>query len=226
MPFNSNGVDQRTVDLKVRPNAPMPDDTWSLAGRTLRNISEISGRVCNMILVGQSADHNSVQGTTTPANPTKIFNLSLSHPMSRQNFQAKEPLLTSDLTNGHHGISLADELLTAGHLDNFVLTQVAIGCCYAADCAPGGGDVGGFYAGSSSGALAYRIGLAASPSIMPGSGALPQSLIGSRESGTAMDQLAPVMPLTMRRWKKLLPNFGLLGCFGRETACSFIVVRG
>lgn len=161
MAFSSNGVDQRTVDLKVRSNAPLGDDTFSLSGRTLRNISEISGRACNIIFIGQSTNNNMVQGFTTPANPTRLFNLSLSHPMHGQIYQAKEPLLTSDTTMGHHGIALGDGLVSGGYRDNVVLTPIAIGGSYCADHAPGGGSVGGAAPGVRTGALSYRIGLAA-----------------------------------------------------------------
>lgn len=160
--FNSNGVDQRTVDLNLRPNAPIGNDTFSLTGRTLRDISDITGRVCNIVFVGQSTNNNGVNPSTpAPANPTKLFNLSLSHPMQRQIYQAKEPLLTSDILQGHHGIPLGDALVAQGYCDNVVLTQVACGGSYAADTAPGGGVVGGFEAGTRAGSLAYRIGLAA-----------------------------------------------------------------
>jgi hypothetical protein len=161
MSFSSSGLDQRTVDLKVRSNAPLNDDTWSLSGRTLRDISEITGRACNIVFIGQSTNNNSVQSTTTPANPTKLFNLSLSHPMRSNIYQAKEPLLASDITNGHHGMALGDQLIVGGYRDSVVLTPVAIGGSYVADYAPGGGTAGGQFPGVRTGSLAYRIGLAA-----------------------------------------------------------------
>lgn len=155
-------IDQSTADLQTRSQAPINKDTFSITGRALRNISDITGRFCNIIFIGQSTNNNSVDGSTpTPANPTNLFNLSLSHPMKTQIFQAKEPLLTSDLTQGHHGLPLADALVTGDHCDNVVLTQAACGGSYAADYAPGGGVVGGNQAGTRTGSLAYRIGLAA-----------------------------------------------------------------
>lgn len=161
MSYSSKGIDQRTVDLKLRPNAPLGDDVWSLSGRTLRSISEISGKACNVVFIGQSTNNNMVQGTTTPANPTKLFNLSLAHPMPSQIYQAKEPLLASDTTMGHHGIALGDGLVAKGYCDNVVLTPIAIGGSYVADYAPGGGTSGGPFPGVRAGSLAYRIGLAA-----------------------------------------------------------------
>lgn len=161
--FSSNGADQRLVDLNLRPNSPMNPDTWSLSGRTLRDISDITGRVCNIVFFGQSTNNNSVEGGFyTATNPTKIFNLSIAHPMKTKIFQAEEPLLVSDITDGHHGMALADKLITDGDCDNVVLTLGACGGSYAADYSPVGGVVGGTHgAGMRAGALAYRIGLAA-----------------------------------------------------------------
>jgi hypothetical protein len=160
--FCSNGADQRVVDLNLRPNSPMNNDVWSLTGRTLRDISDIAGRVCNIIFIGQSTNNNSVPGTPQAVlNPTKLFNLSIAHPMATKIYQAQAPLLTSDLTEGHHGLSLADKLVAGGYCDNVILTHIACGGSYAADFAPGGGVVGGNSAGTRQGALSYRIGLAA-----------------------------------------------------------------
>jgi hypothetical protein len=159
--FISNGLDQRVVDLSLRPNAPLNNDVYDVSGRTLRDISEITGRVCNIVFAGQSTNNNSVQGMTTPVHPTKIFNLSVAHPMTTQIYQAKEPLLCSDLIKGHHGIAYADGLISGGYVDNVVLTPISLGGSYAADFAPGGGTVGGNYPGVRAGSLSYRIGLAA-----------------------------------------------------------------
>jgi len=161
MAFASNGIDQRVVDLNLRPNLPVDNDTWSLSGRTLRNISEITGRSCIILFIGQSTNNNGVQGMASPANPTKIFNLSLAYPMPDKIYQAMEPLLSSDIVQGHHGMYYADQLIAGGYRDNVVLLPIACGASYAADYAPKGGVVGGPQPGTRTGSLSYRIGLAA-----------------------------------------------------------------
>lgn len=160
--FSSNGIEQRISDLNLRSNSPVSNDATNLSGRVLRNLSDLTGRVCNIVFIGQSTNSNTIQNSTpTPQNPTKIFNLSIGHPMQTQIFQAQEPLLSSDAILGHHGMPLADGLISDGVIDNVVLTNISAGASYAADWAPEGGVVGGNQAGVRPGSLAYRIGLAA-----------------------------------------------------------------
>jgi hypothetical protein len=144
--------------LQLRTNAPIGADAWSTSGRTIRWLSEITGRAANIIFVGQSTNQNNIDSTTSVSHGSHLFNLSLAHRSATQIYQAKEPLLVSDLnTGGHHGMSIGDMLVDQGTLDNVVLTNIACGGSYCADWAPGGGTVGGTYAGSRAGVLAYRI---------------------------------------------------------------------
>lgn len=161
MGFFSNGLNQAYSDMVLRNNAPTGNDVWSLTGRTLRGLSEVSGRVCNIVFIGQSTNNNGVQGFSSVSNGPNIFNLSIAHPMRDKIFEAKEPLLVSDIAGGHHGMHYADQLISGGYCDQVILTPIAAGGSYAADFAPGGGTVGGVYAGSRTGSLAYRIALAA-----------------------------------------------------------------
>ena len=154
MSFSTNGLDQRVADLALRPNTPNNPESFSVTGRTVRQLSEITGRVCNIVFIGQSTNNNMVQGFYTPTNPTKLFNLSIAHPSRSQIFQAKEPLLTSDCQNGHHGMAYGDGLVSGGHADNVILTNISLGGSFVADWVPGG-------ASGRPGSLAYRIGLAA-----------------------------------------------------------------
>lgn len=159
MGFASNGIDQSVADLKLRDNAPTGNDTWSLDGRILRNMSDLTGRVCNVVFIGQSTNNNGVEGTSVVQHGANIFNLSIAHPMRDKIYQAKEPLLVSDIVQGHHGMHYADQLISGGHCDNVVLTPIAAGGSFAADFAPGGGIVRD--GTRRTGSLAYRIGLAA-----------------------------------------------------------------
>lgn len=158
MTYSSIGLSQATSDLSIRSNYPTGDDVWSLSGRCIRNISEISGRSCNLLFIGQSTNNNGVQGFYSPSHGKNIFNLSLSHPMKDKIFEAKEPLLTSDLIEGHHGLQYADQLISGGHCDSVVITPIAAGGSFAADFSPSGGAVP---IGTRTGSLSYRIGLAA-----------------------------------------------------------------
>lgn len=163
--YFSRGIDQRTSDMRLRSNSPVQDDVWDLSGRTLRDISDITGRVVNYVTLGQSINQNSLDGFSTVEHGTNIFNLSLGHPMKKKIFQAQEPLLVSNnglATLGHHGMPLADQIIDNDICDNVIITNVAVGGSYCADWCPGGGTVGGLNgAGPRTGSLAYRIRLAA-----------------------------------------------------------------
>lgn len=160
--FQSNGLDQKTVDLNLRSNFPVESDIVPITGKTIRNISDITGRVCNIIFLGQSTNQNTLRSAPpSPLNPTNLFNLSIAHPMKRNIYQAQAPLLTSNATMDHHGIPLGDALINQGYCDNVILTNVACGGSYAADYAPGGALVGGNEAGYRPGSMAYRLGLTA-----------------------------------------------------------------
>jgi hypothetical protein len=161
MKAHANGIDQRVVDLGLRSNLPVLADTWSVAGRTLRPLSDVSGRALVICFLGQSTNQNSVQAATHAGDNPHIFNVSMAHPSPTHLWQAKEPLLCADATSGHHGMLLAQGLLDGGFADNIVLVNVAVGGSYAADWCPGGGIVGGNQSGVRAGSVAYRIGLAA-----------------------------------------------------------------
>lgn len=159
--FNSNGVDQRTVDLRVRPHSPIVSDAVSLSGRTqVDPASILSGRTVNIIFVGQSTNQNTVQSTGTFTHNANIFNLSIAHRGAC--FIAKEPLLVSSESDGHHGMYLADQLIDDDVVDNVLLTNIAIGGSNCAEWCPGGGTGNASHGGPAhTGLLAYRIGLAA-----------------------------------------------------------------
>lgn len=168
MSASFNGVDQRTVDLNMRPQSPRLEDEWSLTGRTQVNPSSVlTGRTVNIIFIGQSTNQNLVQTTGTFTHNANIFNLSVAHRGAC--FTAKEPLLVSDHsgttfgTFGHHGMYLADQLLADGVVDNVLITNIADGGSFCADWCPGGGSTGvsNGSSGTVSGVFAYRIGLAA-----------------------------------------------------------------
>lgn len=151
--------DESSPDLRLRDNSPIGNDVWDEKGRTLRDLSELSGRVVNIVFLGQSTNNNCVPGKLAVKNERNIFNLSLAHPMRSRIFQAKEPLLVSDVQEGHHGMDIADALLSGGHCDNVILTPVACGGSFAADYSPDGGIS---HADTHrTGVLSYRIGLAA-----------------------------------------------------------------
>lgn len=157
--FNSNGADQRTVDLSLRPQPARGNDATTLAGRTQVDPGTLNtARTVIIIFDGQSTNNNSVNATASPANPTKIFNLSIGHRGAC--FIAKEPLLSSDLAVGHNGMYLADKIITDGVCDQVVLINEAIGGSYMADHSPTGGSntaIGTITVGE----LAYRVGLTA-----------------------------------------------------------------
>lgn len=160
MTFSSNGVDQRQSDLVARASVRGSYAT-NLSGRTQVAAAEINQARCvHIIFDGQSTNNNAVTGGAyTPTNASSIFNMSLQHRGAV--FLAKDPLLSSDIVESHHGLRLADMLITAGTVDRVLLTNLSFGGSYAADHCPGGGVVGGALAGTSPGDLAYNIGLVA-----------------------------------------------------------------
>lgn len=171
MGFSRGLIDQRVVDLGARPHAPIGDETFSLAGRTQVDPATMTGRVLNIVPMGQSTSNNSVNRTYTAANPNAIFNS-----YNGAIFVAKEPLLASDLVTpeGHQIMNLADALISAGSVDKVNIVLGAAGGSFCADHAPGGGTTG---SGARSGAVAYRVGrserilnavgLAGRPTIIP-----------------------------------------------------------
>ncbi len=157
--FSSNGINQQTADLALRPQPLRGADATTLAGRTQVDPSTLAGAI-NIIFIGQSTNNNSINSTASPANPTKLFNLSIAHKGAC--FQALEPLLSADLLQGHGGMYLGDKLVTDGKATKVLLTNISIGGSYCADWNPAGGTVGGIIApGAVFGEEAYRIGLAA-----------------------------------------------------------------
>lgn len=156
--FSMNGVDQRKVDLGLRPMPSFTSDQTTLTGRTQVDPSTLKDALV-ILFDGQSTNSGSVQTTSTPANASSIFNLSIAHKGAC--FLAKDPLLSSDLTMGHHGLYLADTIIGNGLESKIVLVNMIVGGNYFADHAPGGGVVGGAQPGARSGELAYRIGLTA-----------------------------------------------------------------
>lgn len=156
--FHPAGEDQRTVDLTLRPNAPLNPEATTAAGRTRVDCKTLNEPGALLIpFIGQSTNNGAVAGTYAPVNGSKIFNLSIAHRGAC--FVAQEPLLSSDLLQGHHGMELADMLLSDGVVSKVILVNISLGGSNAADWVPGGGVHNGSI--SSSGVLAYRIGLAA-----------------------------------------------------------------
>lgn len=158
--FNSNGIDQRVCDLQVRPSI-RGVDAVTLAGRTQVAASSIDQSRCvHIIFEGQSTNNNSIDGTYVPTHGSAIFNMSLQHRGAL--FLGQDPLLSGDIVQGHHGLRLADMLISAGAVDRVLLTNASFGGSYAADHCPGGGLVGGLNSpGQVPGDIAYRIGLTA-----------------------------------------------------------------
>lgn len=153
--FNANGTNQKTVDLNLRPQPLRGADATTLSGRTQVDPGTLAGAI-HIIFIGQSTNNNSINSTAAPANPTKLFNLSVGHKGAC--FVAQEPLLSSDLVQGHGGMYLGDKLVTDGKASKVLLTNVTIGGSYAADWCPGGGVTS---VGTLLGEESYRIGLAA-----------------------------------------------------------------
>lgn len=158
--FNSNGIDQRTVDLNLRPQPLRGPDLTTLSGRTQVDPDNLSRAAVHIIFIGQSTNNNSINTPFTPVNPSKLFNLSIAHRGAC--FVAQEPLLSADLVQGHGGMYLADKLITDGAAGQVLLTNVTLGGSYCADWCPTGGVVGGIISpGTLLGEESYRIALAA-----------------------------------------------------------------
>lgn len=152
-------VDQRTADLALRTSI-RGVNTHSLTGRTqvYTPEAELTGRVLNIIFLGQSTNNNGVVGTYTPQHGADIYNLSIAH--GGAVFHDAKPLLASDLTDDHHGRWIANQLVELSIVDKVLLTMSAFGGSIASDWAPGGHAYGNG-SSSSAGDLAYRIGLSA-----------------------------------------------------------------
>lgn len=160
--FSSNGVNQRFADLVLRPSV-RGTDTYSLSGRTQVSPSSLPlATTWVYISAGQSNANNSINGTYSPTNSTHLYDLSMAHRGAL--FRAVEPLLCSEQTQGHHAISLCDAVISdgaSGKVTDIVMMNAAFGGSYYADFVVGGGTVGGATAGTVTGDLAYRYGLAA-----------------------------------------------------------------
>lgn len=154
--FNTNGPDQRMVDFNLRPSV-RGTEASTLAGKVQVSPSSLTGAV-HLIFDGQSTNSCSVD-TNYTGSTANIYNLSIAHRGAV--FNAADPLLSCDITQGHHGLYLARSLIDGGYASKVLITLVCFGGSYAADHRPGGGLVGGAFAGTSPGDCAYRIGLAA-----------------------------------------------------------------
>lgn len=154
--FFSSHVDQRLVDLNLRPHHLVGNDATTYSGKISVPSSELSGAV-HIIFIGQSTNSNSLPDGFVPTHANAIFNMSIAHRGTC--FLANDPLLSSDIIGGHHGMYLADGLIADGLVEKVILTNIICGGNYFADWVPGGG----IAATNSSrpGDLAYRIGLTA-----------------------------------------------------------------
>jgi hypothetical protein len=159
MVFSSNGIDQRRSDLFVRAHGGRGDDITTVSGRGSQIDPAIllGSSTLHVIAIGQSNRNNSVLGAAyVPNNPAALFNMSIGHRGAI--FIAKEPLMSSDIPDGHADFQMADQIVTSGRFTKVIVTNVSIGGSYAADWAPGGGTTGGAH-GPSNGAMAYRLSL-------------------------------------------------------------------
>lgn len=149
------GVDQRTVDLNLRPHPLVGNDQTPLGDRVWVPPSELAGAL-HIIFIGQSTNNNALPETHVPVHASAIYNMSIAHRGAC--FYAKDPLLSGDLVLGHHGMYLADSLIDEGLASKVILTNIICGGNFIADWVPGGGVTA---IGTRPGELAYRIGLAA-----------------------------------------------------------------
>ncbi len=158
MPFSRGLIDQRRIDTGAHAHGPVGPERYTLAGRVAVPRASLTGRILNLVPLGQSTSNNSVDRIYTPANPGKILN---AH--DGVIWEAKEPLLASDLPEqphhpqGHAVMNLADALISAGLADHVNIVLAACGGSYMADFVEGGAESG---AGWRPGSLAYRIGRA------------------------------------------------------------------
>lgn len=158
-------VDQRVADLTPRSSyAPLDPDTYTLTGRTRKTLADLPLGTLQVVMMGQSTNNNSITEDAgvvfkTLVNPTKLFNGSIAHNGSIYNLM--EPLLASDITQGHHAADLGDGLVTAG-VSGVLVWMIAQGGSYGADWCPGGGLIGSPNHGPQTrlGVLAERIGRA------------------------------------------------------------------
>ncbi len=148
-------VDQRIVDLNLRPHPNVNNDQTVLGDRVWVPSSELAGAV-HIIFIGQSTNNNALPDTHVPTHASAIFNMSIAHRGAC--FYAKDPLLSGDLVLGHHGMYLADSLISDGLAEKVILTNIICGGNFIADWVPGGGTTG---IGARPGELAYRLGLTA-----------------------------------------------------------------
>ncbi|MGY3117913.1 hypothetical protein ACVWXQ_001850 [Bradyrhizobium sp. S3.14.4] len=154
--YTSNGINQFTTDLVPRASVRGVDVT-GISGRTRVDPSTLTGAV-HIVFNGQSTNSCCVNSNYA-GSTTNIYNMSVAHRGTV--FNAAEPLLSCDITQGHHGFYLARSLIDGGYASKVIITNACIGGSYAADHCPGGGTVGGVFAGTSTGDIAYRIGLTA-----------------------------------------------------------------
>lgn len=159
--FFSNGQDPRTADLTPRDMSPLNPDMINLSGKISVDPKTITGSALNIVFLGQSTNMNSVVGDTfVPTNLNALFNVSIQHQGAV--WLARNPLLAGDQLDGHHGLRLADKIVTNGLAEKVIITMASHGGSYAAHWAPNGGIVGGKNgAGFQPGVLSWRIGMAA-----------------------------------------------------------------
>lgn len=130
-------------------------DATTLSGKT--SADPLAGVVL-LIFAGQSTNSCSVNSNYL-GSTAGIYNSSIAH--AGAIFNAADPLLSTDITKGHHGLYLARGLIDDGIASKVIIGLTAFGGSYCADHCPGGGVVGGVFAGTSPGDLAYRIELMA-----------------------------------------------------------------
>jgi hypothetical protein len=95
-------VDSRKMGLQ---SPGYSGESFSLSGRTQVSSSVFSRRTVNRVYFGQSQGNNSITGgPASPTHASHIFNTSIGHKGAI--FQGIEPLLASDLTDGHRQASI------------------------------------------------------------------------------------------------------------------------
>jgi hypothetical protein len=145
MSFGSNGIRQFASDLYLQSEGALGSDTFSFVGRTEIDppvIPDLIGNAINIVFIGQSTNNNAINATLIPyvaTNPHNIYNGNIANPTPASSlFYAKEPLLCSDLDCGHHGMNLADSLVSAGVAQNVVLWLASFGGSFTGNFVPNG----------------------------------------------------------------------------------------
>lgn len=209
MSFGMNGIDQMSVDLNIRSNAPRLDNVVnSLAGLTqYRYPTGFTGTTAVIIMTGQSTGDAWINSTYSVTNTGKIFALSIAHKGAI--FNAVDPYPThtnsSGGTLGQTSIEFADGLVTAGKFNNVIVVAASVGQSYGADWAPGGGTTG---AGAVTGNVAYRISLVARCLYAAGLWNVPTYIVwqdGEADSvaGTTQANLTTAINAIITEWKRV-----------------------